>query len=86
MKVNGYDESFVGWGLEDNDIAIRLLNAGIKKRFLKFGGICYHLNHFLASRTGEEENRNRLDRVINDKIIKAENGMNQYIDPKPQES
>lgn len=79
VRVNGYDESFVGWGLEDNDIAIRLLNADVRKRFLKFGGICYHLNHPLVSRASEEENRKRLEHVINKRIIEAAKGINQYI-------
>ena len=33
--VNGYDESFIGWGREDSDICIRLINAGVKKKFIK---------------------------------------------------
>ncbi|MFM7838349.1 MAG: glycosyltransferase family 2 protein, partial [Chitinophagaceae bacterium] len=35
VRVNGYDERFSGWGKEDNDIALRLMNAGLKIRFLK---------------------------------------------------
>ena len=48
--VNGYDESFSGWGREDTDICIRLIHAGLKKKFMKFGGVQYHLHHPLASR------------------------------------
>ena len=28
-RVNGYDENFVGWGGEDEDLGIRLVKAGI---------------------------------------------------------
>jgi len=28
-RVNGYDENFIGWGAEDDDLAIRLVAAGI---------------------------------------------------------
>lgn len=28
-KINGYDESYVGWGGEDEDLGIRLVTAGI---------------------------------------------------------
>lgn len=49
-KVNGYDESFSGWGREDTDICIRLIHAGIMKKFIKFGAVQYHLHHPLASR------------------------------------
>ena len=54
--VNGYDESFSGWGREDTDICIRLIHAGIKKKFIKFGGVQYHLNHPLASRAQLDAN------------------------------
>jgi len=30
--VNGFDESFVGWGCEDDDIAFRLRRAGRRMR------------------------------------------------------
>ncbi len=54
--VNGFDESFVGWGHEDADFVLRLHNAGIKRK----NGFCatevYHLWHKQASRTSESVN------------------------------
>jgi GT2 family glycosyltransferase len=54
--VNGFDESFVGWGHEDADFVLRLHNAGIKRK----NGFCatevYHLWHKQASRTTESAN------------------------------
>lgn len=44
-KVNGHNELFIGWGKEDNDIALRLLNADVGIRFAKFSAIQYHLHH-----------------------------------------
>ncbi len=35
IRVNGFNEAFVGWGREDNEIAARLYNAGISRRNLK---------------------------------------------------
>lgn len=29
MKINGYDESFIGWGGEDNDFGHRLVQSGL---------------------------------------------------------
>jgi glycosyltransferase involved in cell wall biosynthesis len=54
--VNGYNESFIGWGREDSDICIRLINAGVKKKFIKFSAVQYHLHHPLASRDQLEAN------------------------------
>jgi GT2 family glycosyltransferase len=65
--VNGFDESFVGWGHEDADFVLRLHNAGIKRK----NGFCatevYHLWHKQASRTTESANaatvRQRMQRT-----------------------
>jgi len=66
--VNGYDESFIGWGREDSDICIRLINAGVKKKFIKFCAVQYHLYHPLASRDQFEANdalieQNKLQQI-----------------------
>jgi len=45
IRVNGYDEFYEGWGGEDGDLGQRLQMAGLKKRYLKFAGIVYHLWH-----------------------------------------
>ncbi len=79
LKVNGYNEEFLGWGKEDSEIAIRLINAGIKKLFLKFGGISYHLYHKEASRDLEDRNVAIMNRTIADKLIWANKGIQQYL-------
>jgi glycosyltransferase involved in cell wall biosynthesis len=45
IEINGFNEEFVGWGREDSEFAVRLLNAGIHRLNLRFGAICYHLWH-----------------------------------------
>ncbi len=32
MSINGFDEQFVGWGHEDADLAIRLINNGVYRK------------------------------------------------------
>ena len=66
--INGSDESFEGWGAEDKDVAVRLLNYGI---YLKDGrnySFVLHLWHPFESRKNSESNfsivRNRLDNHI----------------------
>ena len=77
--VNGYDESFIGWGREDSDICIRLIHAGVQKKFIKFCAVQYHLHHPLASRDQFEANdvlieQNKLQRIsfCKDGLIKSE--------------
>lgn len=79
IKVNGYNESFFGWGKEDSEIAIRLMNAGVKKQFLKMGGICYHLYHREVSREMEEKNTQMMTKAIKAKFTWAETGLSQYL-------
>jgi glycosyltransferase involved in cell wall biosynthesis len=85
LAVNGYNEAFTGWGREDSELAIRLINRGIRKKFLKMGGITYHLYHKEACRELEQRNIRMMEEAIGQKIIAAENGLNKYLsvsDPK----
>ncbi len=61
-EVNGFDEQFAGWGREDSDITLRLLNSGKTKFRLKFSAVQYHLFH-------NERNRDALN--FNDKILNS---------------
>lgn len=45
LAVNGFDESFTGYGSEDRDIGIRLHNNGVRSRYLKFSLVQMHLDH-----------------------------------------
>jgi glycosyltransferase involved in cell wall biosynthesis len=54
--VNGFDESFIGWGHEDADFVLRLHNSGVMRK----NGFCatevFHLWHKEAARTQESHN------------------------------
>ena len=78
QEVNGYNEVFKGWGKEDNDIAARLINAGKKLRFLKFGGIVFHLWHKGDSASMLHENEKIFNQSIQNNLTVAEKGMDQY--------
>ena len=43
--VNGFDESFIGWGFEDSDLAVRLINFGLKVKRGSFATTVLHLYH-----------------------------------------
>lgn len=78
LEVNGYNEAFTGWGREDSELAIRLINAGVKKKFLKMGGITYHLYHKEASKENEATNTDFMNEAIRQGKLWAEKGVNQY--------
>ena len=79
LKVNGYNEAFTGWGSEDREIAIRLINAGVKKQFLKNGGICYHLFHPSPSKETELRNEKMMNDAIFSRSIWATEGLKKYL-------
>ena len=46
IKVNGYDENYIGWGQEDDDFGNRLTVAGINGKELITKNIQLHLWHY----------------------------------------
>lgn len=79
LAVNGYDESMVGWGHEDLELAARLRHNGVRPMMLKFGGIVYHLYHKNASRSGENANLAILSKTEQEKKKRCEQGVSQYL-------
>lgn len=82
LNVNGYDEDYTGWGLEDSDLSIRLHNNGVKKRYLKMAAIVYHLWHKAFSRDREEINKHLMKSATSGSI-KALKGVDQYLKHLP---
>jgi glycosyltransferase involved in cell wall biosynthesis len=78
--VNGYDEGYEGWGEEDADLIVRLINMGLRRKKVKSLTIAYHLNHPLCPRNDLEANKNRLACTITKESTKCEIGLDQYID------
>jgi glycosyltransferase involved in cell wall biosynthesis len=60
IAVNGYNEAFTGWGREDSELAVRLMNNGVKRLDVRGRALCYHLWHPPASRDGLTRNDHLL--------------------------
>ena len=45
VAINGFDERMQGWGREDDELAARAFNAGMRKISLRFAGLAIHLHH-----------------------------------------
>lgn len=74
-RVNGFDERFVGWGYEDSDLAIRLINAGVLVRRAGSAATVIHLWHRENDRRFEGENLARLQATERSRVIRAEVGL-----------
>ncbi len=75
LKVNGYNEDLEMWGQEDAEIAYRLIYAGIHRKYLKAGGIEYHLHHKQESRENVAFHNKVLLDVILHKKTWCDNGI-----------
>lgn len=79
IKINGYNEEFTGWGPEDKEFVVRLLNNGLHKRFIKLGALVYHIWHPENSKKNLEKNETILNYTKANKITKCKLGLNQYL-------
>ncbi|MFM8744194.1 MAG: glycosyltransferase family 2 protein [Cytophagales bacterium] len=79
MAVNGFNEDFVGWGREDSEFAVRMNNAGIKRKHVKFAAFGYHLYHLENSRKQLPVNDAILLRTIQGKKSRCENGIQKPV-------
>ncbi|AHF16085.1 glycosyltransferase family 2 protein [Niabella soli] len=79
LNINGYNEAFTGWGREDNEIVVRLLNSGVQKHALKHGAIAYHIYHPEKERGSLSRNEELLSAAVSGSSKFALLGLNQYL-------
>ena len=73
--VNGFDESFLGWGHEDSDLVVRLFNAGVMRKDGAFATEVFHLWHRENQRDQESSNRQLVLQRAADKTTQAVQGL-----------
>ena len=83
IKVNGYDENYIGWGQEDDDFGNRLTVAGINGKELVTKNIQLHLWHYSdptkVHSSNEEYYYKRKEEIFSKKDFYCEKG---YEDSK----
>lgn len=77
--VNGFDETFSGWGHEDADLVLRLHHQGLARKNGFLGTEVYHLWHRENSRAEEGVNRQRVETRRASGITRAEAGLAEAI-------
>ncbi|NGZ59773.1 MAG: glycosyl transferase family 2 [Nitrospira sp. LK265] len=78
IRVNGLDESYEGWGLEDSDLIIRLLHAGVKHKNARMAATVFHLWHPEQDRRHLPKNQKRLNDLLQSTTVRAAVGLDQY--------
>lgn len=78
VRVNGLDESYSGWGLEDSDLVIRLIHAGVRHKSARFAAPVFHLWHRENDRSRLPENQRQLEALLASDRVAAQLGLSQY--------
>ncbi len=73
LVIDGFDESYEGYGREDTDVELRLQNLGLKIKSAKNLCLQFHLWH--EPRAFTPANEDLLDEVKRTKRVKARKGM-----------
>ncbi|WP_034258947.1 glycosyltransferase family 2 protein [Altibacter lentus] len=79
VAVNGYNEDFTGWGREDSELILRMINFGIKGRRLRYKGLVYHIWHPIKSKDNLDRNNELEQRTIRERISWCVNGIDKYL-------
>ncbi|MCC4211112.1 glycosyltransferase family 2 protein [Leeuwenhoekiella parthenopeia] len=75
LDIQGYDESYEGWGREDSDFAARLLHSGVKGKRIRYAGIIFHIWHPENSRKSLEFNNSHFELVLKNKSTLPRKGI-----------
>ena len=78
ININGFNNDIEGWGREDSEFAIRLINNNIKKKTIRFNSLQFHLWHNQSERNSLEINDAILKKTIDSKSKWAANGINKF--------
>jgi glycosyltransferase involved in cell wall biosynthesis len=80
-KVNGYNEEFTGWGREDSELAVRLVNTGVLRIDVRGWELCYHLWHPPLSRSQLPANDQLLAAAVAEGRQTCRLGLSQHQRP-----
>lgn len=79
LRINGFNEEFVGWGREDSEFAVRLINSGVLRRDVRFSAIAFHLWHDESPREALAANDRQLEAAISGKMTFCLNGIDKHL-------
>lgn len=80
LRVNGFDER-MPWGGEDREFGVRLINAGIRPRHVRYDAIVMHLDHARGYADPERAAANKALRLANERerVTRTEYGIEQLL-------
>ena len=79
IQVNGFNDDIEGWGREDSEFVMRLMNNGVNRKNIRFNMIQFHLWHKESSRGVLQRNDSILQATISNKLNWCDSGLNKYL-------
>lgn len=79
VAVNGYNEAFEGWGREDSELAVRLMNHGVRRLDIRGRCLCYHLWHPPSDRGQVPRNDSLLEEARRGRARRCDRGLDQHM-------
>ena len=79
ININGFNNEFIGWGREDSEFIVRLLNSGVNRKNVRLNAIQFHLWHNENTRESIDKNDAILKTTIDSKAKWCDNGLNKCI-------
>ncbi len=79
LAVNGFNEEFMGWGREDSELAVRLLNNGVRRQNIRFNALAYHLYHPANSRKSLKINDTILANTCDNQLTWCNKGLSCHL-------
>ena len=79
-RIDGFDGIYRGWGLEDSDLVVRLMRAGLHRKDGRMATGVLHLWHAESDRSRLGENERRLDEIIAGDRVRAVQGLSTLRD------
>ena len=79
ISINGYNEDMTGWGREDSELIIRMMNHGCKGKRIRYSGIVYHIWHQSVSKNSLNKNDIIQQKAIDNSIKRCTNGVDKYF-------
>lgn len=77
FKINGFDNRYIGHGLEDSDFAVRLIRSGVKRRRGDHASVVLHLEHERRRRPANSPNSSLFDAILESNSYSARSGLDE---------
>ena len=79
IAVNGFEEEYEGWGLEDSDLVVRLIKNGVKHKSARRATPTLHLWHEENDRSNLVQNEEKFKTVLNSSRVMPSVGLHQQV-------